>query len=319
MPISLLQQRFPPRHRLPGAETVKVDIQPQPYLALQDALCAMVALALARHTEGLFIVNIDDTDPDPLENSDTATIFNQLGWLDLHADEIDHVGSYGPYLWSARRDIYRDVAMQLVEKDLAYHCFYQHGEMHPCEDDEVSHLIAGENVMVCLRVPAGREITYTDPVYGHYTYGTGLIGDIPLLAANSLPMPYFAHVVDNYWMRVTTHVRRHSALADVPREALIYEALEWEMPALLHLPAVRDPLAHPLFDEAHFHANLTEHYTPEAVLNYLTQLIWTHPEGKVIYPFTDFITHFGLNPVLSAAVSINYETFNSIQERYTYA
>ncbi len=321
MTFTLFNDRFPQRQLPPGAEIIKVDIQSKPYLGLEDAVCALVAWVRVQKAGGSFIVNLDDTDPDPLASPDLASVINALSWLGLSPNEWRDSCGYGPYVWSERWDIYREVAQHLIGTGQAYHCFcasknhsstppfFQAIVTHhqPCdqlnEGDEIARLIAGEKSTICLRVD-GKQNQVT--------------GSFPLFTPDGAPMPYFAHVVDNYLMQVTTHVRRHSALELVTYETALCQALGWPMPTYLHLPPIQDPQSSALFEEPCLSALLTENYSSKAMVNYLAHLICPDAENTVVDHVADKFQHFEVAPHLPETLILDYQLLNSIQERYTY-
>jgi glutamyl-tRNA synthetase len=125
-------------------------------------------------------------------------------------------------------------------------------------------------------------------------------------------MPYFAHVVDNHYMRVTTQLRRSTALVMVPQEMLLSHALGWDMATLLHVPPLEVPSAR--FEEVSLDQFRQQGYLPETLLNFLTSLIWTHPEGKAVYAYEDF--QHGFKNLPGEALSVDNQRLDQIQREY---
>ena len=143
-----------------------------------------------------------------------------------------------------------------------------------------------------------------------------LLEDFALLTPDKLPMPYFAHVIDGHFMRVTTQVRRSSARATIQQEALLYQTLGWKMPRQVFVPEMLDPRSHSLFEEPRTDQIKALGYRPEALVNMFTNLIWSHPEKKEIYPYSDFLNHFKGDVVLPDEIAVDYELLDRIQTWY---
>lgn len=340
-----LKALFPPRWDWqPGKEIVSMCLREFPYLALQDALGALVAFTVARRSAGKFVLQLDDTDPEPLSSGNLNHILNMLSWLDLSPDEFDDLGQYGPYSWRERRqleykdlklDIYQEIVTSLIDQGWAYLCFCQpmHGQSPPgffnsssaykqhCREmspDEIEHrLCMGQTHLVRFRVPNHRKLEYMDPVYGLHYFETDLMEDFPLLTPDGMPMPYFAYVVDNHFMQATVQVRRQSDLSIVPHEILLSKALGWDLPTWIHLPSIHDPTAQSLFEELRVDQFHQQGYLPQTILNFLAELIWTHPEGKAVYPYADFQQGFEISQIPCKELRLDYELLSHIQRSYT--
>lgn len=345
MSLDHIDDLYPPRRKLdPRQEIVSLTIRKQSMLPLSDALAALVADALAQRSGGSFILHLDDTDPEPLCEGNPEQISNMLSWLDISPTEFGEFGPYGPYSWTQRRhmaykdwplDIYREVVNHLIDEGWAYPCFCQAepglnsplffkrtpGYKQQCRDlspEEVENrLCIGEPCLVRFRVPLCRSITYHDAVFGIQTFETESIEDFALLTPDGMPMPWLAHVVDNHFMRVSTQLRRNCALTTLFEEILLNQALGWEMPRLVHLPAIHDPAMNNLFEETSLDSFQQRGYLPETMRNYLTQLIWSHPQGKLIYPHRDFQQHFDVETIPSETLTIDYALLDDIEEGYT--
>lgn len=332
MPLKELEALYPPRRGLrQNAEVVSLDIRYQDYLSPQDGLRAIIADAIAKRTDGRSILLLDDTDHEALELENPDHIFNMLSWLKMSLDEYRYIGAYGPYSWSERSHIYDMVINYLLEEDLAYICTclpafdsvatssnHTANHEHKCRvpNDEIATHIQQSHT-VRFRANAPVSLDYVDPIYGHQHFETETPEDFVLITADKMPMPYFAHVVDNHFMRVTTHVRRSNDLDMVPQEILLSRALGWDMPALIHVPYIDDPTVRKLFEEPRIEKFEEKKYYPETMLNYLTQLVWEHPEASVVYPHDDFRRTFKIKDLATKALMIDYKLLNSIQESYT--
>ena len=337
---------FPQRLDLkPEAEVLMVILREQPWLPIEDVLRVIIAHTLARQSGGRFILHRDDTDPDPLWGNASTRISNLLSWLDLSPDEFGDLGDHGPYLLSARQhlpyyadeiDLYKEAVHHLIEEDQAYFCFCQSdpqpnpppffngAAIHEQRCSELSaaemtdRVLAGEKYLIRFRVRRDqRTLEYDDPVYGPQQFDLEAVEDFALLTPQVAPMPYLAHVVDNHFMQVTTQVRRSSDLALIPQELLLSRALGWDMPRLIYLPPLDTPPTCPPFEDISVDDFKQQGYLAQTLINYLTQLLWHHPEGYPLYPHQDFQTGFVVEQLNSNHLTLNYDLLNYIQEGYT--
>lgn len=329
-----LETLFPPRRGLKkGAEVVSLDIRYQEYLSLQDGLRAIIVDTIAEQTGGQSILLLDDTDHEALEVENPDHIFNMLSWLKMCPDEYRYIGAYGPYSWSERMHLYQAVINHMLEEELAYVCFCQ-----PAFDDEGSNqcyttthehkcCVPSDELAAQIQQPhtirfrshAPISLDYADSIYGHQHFETKTDEDFILFTVDKgkIPMPYFAHIVDNHFMRVTTHVRRSTDLEMVPQEILLSRALGWDMPKLVHVPCIDDPAVGKLFEEPQVDKFKEQGYYAETMINYLTQLTWKHPEERIVYPHEDFRRDFKIDDLARNTLMVDYKLLNRIQESYT--
>lgn len=313
-----------PKRKIPG-EAVLITLRPQRYLTLQDACCALIGKLLAQSTQGAFIVHLDNSDPDPVDEVPPYDIFNMLSWLNLEPDEFLDLGMYHPYNKRQRRDVYKDVAMHLFDEGLANYSFCSTDDAGEavqdcCEDrlDVISdRLVAGERYIVRLKNAGGDILTYDDPFYGTMTFDTHAMEDVVLLTADGMPTPYFANVVDNHFMHVTTHVRYESALSMVTEELLLYNALRWERPTWLHIPEVIDPeIRNALKDSTVEHLQ-DKGYFSEAIVQYLWQLLLPNMPLTMDISLEEIIVRFRAAHTANTPLVINHDDLQALSDRFS--
>ncbi|MBZ0276695.1 MAG: glutamate--tRNA ligase [Anaerolineae bacterium] len=337
-----LDSLFPARSGLPShANVVKVDLQDRPHLALQDAFRAAIAYRWAQQSNGLFILHLDNTDPEPLFKDNLIYLLNMLSGLGTRPDEFGDLGQHGPYSWADRRqlsiqehkvNVYQEVIAHLLESGWAYPCFTQpyldadvpFDEMSAYQErcrnlsqDELEDRLGKEPCVIRFRVPSDITLEYTDPVYGDLSFDTNEMEDFVLVTPDGLPMPCLAHVVDNHYMRASVQVRRSSALAMVPHEILLSKALVWDMPMLVHVPTIHDPLASP-FEEASVGVLEDRGYRPETLRNFLVQLGLVEQDNRSYLTRQDILQSFNTSTLPNNPVTIDYELLDRIQGGYTW-
>jgi nondiscriminating glutamyl-tRNA synthetase len=285
---------------------MRVRFAPSPtgQLHVGNARTALFNWLLARRHGGRFILRIEDTDVERSTRESEKAIMQDLRWLGLDWDEGPDIDSrYGPYRQSERLHLYQKYASELLASDRAYHCFCPAAQLdaerpetpaggrsarHTCTCGRLSpdqiraRLDAGERPAVRFRVPAERDVVFTDVVRGDVRFHTDVIVDPVIVRANGHPAYNFAVVVDDALMEVTHVIRGEDHISNTPRQILLYEALGFSRPVFAHLALVMGPDHSPL-SKRHGATSVAEFrskgYLPEALVNYLALIGWS-PRGR---------------------------------------
>jgi glutamyl-tRNA synthetase len=307
---------------------MRVRFAPSPtgHLHVGNARTALFNWLLARHGNGTFILRIEDTDVERSTRESEAAIMDDLRWMGLGWDEgVEVGGALGPYRQTERLPIYADHARQLIDRGQAYRCFCSPekleadrqamlkqglppkyaGTCRGLDPGEAAARVAGgEQAVIRLRVPAGREVTFRDIVRGTVTFHTEVIGDPVLVRSDGIPAYNFAVVVDDALMQVTHVVRGEDHISNTPRQVLLYEAFGWEPPAFAHLSLVMGPDHTPL-SKRHGATSVAEFrakgYLPEALVNYLALIGWSPGDGEELLPLDELARRFELSSVAHSA------------------
>ena len=284
---------------------MRVRFAPSPtgQLHVGNARTALFNWLLARGQNGAFILRIEDTDAERSTRESEASILRDLKWLGLDWDEgPDLGGSRGPYRQSERLHLYQSYAKELMAADHAYHCFCTTAQLDAERQEALAagrpahyagtcrrltaeqasqRIAAGERPAVRFKVPASRDVVFTDVVRGEVRFHTDVIGDPVILRADGTPAYNFAVVVDDALMEVTHVIRGEDHISNTPRQILLYEALGFTAPTFAHLSLVMGPDHSPL-SKRHGATSVAEFrakgYLPEALVNYLALIGWS-PRG----------------------------------------
>ncbi len=303
---------------------VRVRFAPSPtgYLHVGNVRTALFNWLVARHSNGTFILRIEDTDAERSRSEYEARMFEDLRWLGLDWDEsVDRPGSYGPYRQSDRYDIYRDYAQRLLARDKAFYCFCTEEDLERVRRQQVargetqtysgrcrgisraeaeSRLASGDQAALRLRVRPGT-VGFSDLVYGRIDIDTSQISDPVILRSDGTPTYNFSCVVDDVLMRITDVVRGEGHISNTHRQILIYEALEAPAPRFAHLSTVLGPDGQKL-SKRHGATSVDEFraqgYLSEALVNYLALLGWAPPdEGQEVLSLEQVAGLFDLSRV----------------------
>ena len=283
---------------------------------------AMLDYAFARKHQGKFVVRIEDTDQKRFVKGAEEKIYTGLKWFGFRMDESPKIGgSFGPYRQSERLPIYQKYVKELVQAGKAYYCFCSPGRLEKVrrdkqkkgqppmydrhclglEEKEVkSRLEKGESFVLRLKVPEGKTIEVKDLIRGVIKFNSRGIDDQVLLKSDGFPTYHLAAVVDDHLMEISHVVRGEEWLSSAPKHVLLYQYLGWKPPLFLHTPTIRGEKKRKLSkreDSASLEFYKTKGYLPEALLNFLCLLGWSHPEGKDVFDFQEFIKFLELKDI----------------------
>ena len=270
------------------------------------AYSALFNFALARKSKGKFILRIEDTDQTRLVPEAEDKIIESLKWLGLSWDE-------GPYRQSERLNFYQRAAQVLVEKGSAYRCNCSIERLEKLRGEQQ----AGGEVprydgkcrdnppktgpfVVRLKVPKEGETSFEDIIRGKITFQNKDIDDAVLLKSDGWPTYHLAVVVDDLDMKISHVIRAEEWLSSTPKHILLYEALGKKPPLFAHLPLLRNPDKSKISKRKNPVSLIwyrEQGYLPEAILNYLSLMGWSMPDGREVFSIEDFIKNFDLKRV----------------------
>ena len=290
-------------------------ISPTGYPHIGTIYQALFDYAFAKKNKGQFVVRIEDTDRDRFVADAENKVYSALDWFGLVEDESPRKkGPYVPYRQSDRLDIYRKYAEELVEKGNAYCCFCSKERLEEvrkrmqlekkipmydkhCRNMEVK---SGEKYVIRLKVPENQKIIIKDEIRGNIEFDSNEIDDQILLKSDGFPTYFLAVTVDDHLMKITHMVRGEEWLPSSAKIVLIYNFFNWEKPYFIHTPIIRNPDKSKL-SKRQGHTNVSwyqeQGYLPEAILNYLALMGWSHPEGKEIFSMEEFIKLFDFKDI----------------------
>src|SRR3989344_5885015 len=257
--------------------------------------------AYAKQHGGTFICRIEDTDRVRFVEGSEQVIYDSLAWFGLLPDESPSAGGpFGPYRQSERLAIYKKYAEELLEKKHAYYCFCTKERLEQLRGEQTKRKIPPMYDKHCLSlskeaidkklkehtsyvirmdVPQNRKVVFDDMIGGKVA-------------------------VDDHLMEITHIFRGKEWISSTPKHVLLYEFFGWKMPIHGHLPLILTSDGKGKLSKRHGHASVNFYrekgFLPEAILNYLSNIVWNHPEGKEIYTLEDFIKHLDITKVTSA-------------------
>ncbi|MBU6450531.1 MAG: glutamate--tRNA ligase [Cyanobacteria bacterium REEB67] len=325
---------------------VRVRIAPSPTgnLHVGTARTALYNYLYARRHNGTFILRLEDTDEERSKEAYTDDIIDGLKWLGITWDEGLTVGGpYPPYRQTEKIDHYAAEAQKLIAAGKAYNCYATTDELAalkeeqkannlPTRYDNRSRNLSAEQTAAALaegRVASVRflinepqVVSWQDQIKGEISIDTAdLGGDMVIVKSNGVAIYNFAVVIDDVDMKMTHVIRGEDHIHNTAKQILIYEAMGAPMPHFAHAPLMFDIERQKLSKRKHGEAVHVDYYRkqgymPEAIVNYLTQMSWTHPEEKEIYTMEEAGRLFDLDKVSKSNAVFDVDRLNWFNSHY---
>lgn len=304
--------------------TVRTRIAPSPtgIAHVGTAWMSLFDWALAKQNNGQFIIRIEDTDRTRFVEGAEEKIYEAFTWLGIEYNEGGEKGGpYAPYHQSQRLDIYKKYIDQLLESGHAYYCFcsaerlaqmrqeQQKNNQLPKYDGKCrnlspenvqAELAKGEKYVIRLKVPAEGKIRWEDVIRGTIEFELSAIDDQVLMKSDGFPTYHFAVVVDDHLMEISHILRGEEWISSTPKHLLLYQAFGWDLPKIIHMPLIRNADKSKLSKRKNDVSILSyreKGYLPEALLNFIALLGWSHPEKKEIFSLEEFLQVMTLDRV----------------------
>ncbi len=297
----------------------RVAVSPTGYPHIGTIYQALFDYAFAKKNKGKFIVRIEDTDRKRFIPDAEKKLFEALDWFSLSEDESPRKGGpYKPYVQSKRLSIYPKYAEKLIKEGHAYYCSCSKERLEelrkkmqaqgkvPMYDKHCRNLNKKEigkklskktPYVIRLKVPENKKIKVKDEIRGDIIFDSNTVDDQVLLKSDGYPTYHLAVVVDDHLMKITHVVRGEEWISSAPKHVLLYDFFGWKKPLFFHTPIIRNP-DHSKFSKRQGHTNVgwyqNQGFLPEAILNYLAHMGWSHPQGKDIFSLDEFIRLFDL-------------------------
>jgi glutamyl-tRNA synthetase len=301
----------------------RVRFAPSPtgYLHVGGARTALFNWLFARHTGGVFVLRIEDTDVERSSSEMVDGILDGLRWLGLDWDEGPLVGGpYAPYFQSERRNRYVQFVDALVATRRAYYCYCTAEELTAKREaaertgaawrydracwslpaDEIAQREAAKMARaVRFKVPDGT-MRFEDLVHGSIEFEGANIEDFVLLRSDGHPTYQLSVVVDDLDMAITHVVRGDDHISNTPKQILLYQAAGAVVPQFAHVPLILGPDRKRL-SKRHGATSVLEYarqgYLPEAMTNFLALLGWSPGDDREIFTSAELIDAFGLDGI----------------------
>jgi glutamyl-tRNA synthetase len=303
---------------------------PTGFLHIGGARTALFAWAFARHFGGQFVLRIEDTDVERSTPEATQAILDGMTWLNLQADE-------GPFFQTKRMDRYREVIALMLDKGLAYRCWASPEELDEMRESQREQGLKPRydgrwrpeqslgkspppNVspVIRFRNPDDGSVVWKDMVKGTISIANSELDDLIVARSDGTPTYNFCVVVDDLDMGISHVIRGDDHVNNTPRQINILRALGGQEPVYGHLPMIHGPDGQKL-SKRHGAVSVTEFdrqgFIPEAVVNYLARLGWSHGDDE-LFSREDFIAWFDGSSLSHSPSQLDYDKLRWVNQHY---
>ncbi|WP_405230043.1 glutamate--tRNA ligase [Lentisalinibacter sediminis] len=290
---------------------------------------ALFCWLYARHHSGQFVLRIEDTDKERSTPENVDAILDGMAWLGLDADE-------GPYFQSQRVERYGEVIHRFLDGGHAYLCYCTKEELEEIRAEQMRKGIKtrydgrcrsrteprqGVNPVVRFKNPVDGVVVVDDKIRGRVIFQNAELDDLIIARSDGSPTYNFTVIVDDHDMEITHVIRGDDHLNNTPRQMNMLRAMGVEPPVYAHLPMIlgedgaKLSKRHGAVDVREYRA---EGYLPEALLNYLVRLGWSHGDQEV-FTIDEMIELFDIADVNHSASAFNPEKLRWLDQQHIIA
>lgn len=308
--------------------SIKTRFAPSPtgYLHVGGARTALFSWLYARKHGGKFVLRIEDTDLERSTQESVNAILEGMTWLGLDYEE-------GPFYQTQRFDRYKEVIQTLLDQGDAYYCYCSKEELDEVREQQKANkekprynglcrdganVKDGVNPVIRFKNPTQGSVTINDLVKGQIVVANSELDDLIIARSDGTPTYNLTVVVDDMDMGISHVIRGDDHINNTPRQINILKALGAEPPKYAHVPMILGSDGARL-SKRHGAVSVMQYrndgYLPEALLNYLVRLGWSHGDQE-IFSIDEMIEHFELEDVNVSASTFNSEKLLWLNHQY---
>ncbi|MCC7200667.1 MAG: glutamate--tRNA ligase [Gammaproteobacteria bacterium] len=308
--------------------TVRTRFAPSPtgLLHIGGVRTALFCWLYARRHGGVFVLRVEDTDRERSTDEAVQVILDGMKWIGLDHDE-------GPFYQTKRYDRYREVIGQWLAEGKAYHCYCSKDELEQMRNDQLARKekprydgrcrhrtepLAGVSPVVRFKNPTEGSVVVPDAVHGDVEFRNTELDDLIIQRSDGNPTYNFCVVVDDYDMKITHVIRGDDHLNNTPRQMNMLLAMGATPPIYAHLPMILGPDGAKL-SKRHGAVSVLQYreegYLPEALLNYLARLGWSHGDQE-LFTMDEMTKLFDIHDVNKSAAAINPAKLDWINQQH---
>ena len=308
---------------------VRTRFAPSPtgFLHVGGARTALYSWAFSRQSKGVFILRVEDTDLERSTQASVDAILEGMKWMGLDWDE-------GPFFQTQRMARYTEVIGKFLAEGKAYHCYASKDELDELRKQQMARgekprydgrwreskaaPPAGVKPVVRFKNPLSGAVTFDDLIKGPITVSNTELDDLIIARSDGSPTYNFCVVVDDWDMGITHVIRGDDHVNNTPRQVNMLTALGAPLPAYAHVPMILGPDGERL-SKRHGAVSVTQYrdegYLPEALLNYLARLGWSHGNEEV-FSVHQFVEWFDLEHASRSPAQFDPEKLLWLNQHY---
>ncbi len=308
--------------------TTRFAPSPTGYLHIGGLRTALYSYLWARKNSGRFLLRIEDTDLKRNSLEAAVAIEEAFKWVGMaHDDEVIYQ--------SQRFDLYKKYVTKLLDEGKAYNCYASKEELNIMREEQQAKKERprydrryrdfngtppeGVNPVVRIKAPINETIAFEDGIKGNVSFNSDdILDDFIIARSDGVPTYNFVVAIDDSLMGLTDVIRGDDHLSNTPKQIVVYNALGFELPKFYHVPMILNPQGKKLSKrdgamDVMEYKNLG--YLPEAVLNYLIRLGWSHGDQE-IFSFSEMLEHFDPTNINKSASAYNPEKLDWLNAHY---
>lgn len=301
---------------------------PTGYLHIGGLRTALLSYLWARRNNGKFLLRIEDTDFSRNDEAAARAIVEAFKWVGLeHDGEIEYQ--------SSRLAIYQEYAQKLLDEGKAYRCYMTKEELEALREEQTARKERpkydnryrdftgtppeGAQSVIRIKSPLSGSLTVHDGVKGDVVFNVeDILDDFIIARADGTPTYNFVVAVDDALMGVTDVIRGDDHLSNTPKQMVVYEALGFPIPRFFHVPMIHNSEGKKLSKrdgatDVMMYKELG--YTPEALLNFLVRLGWSHGDQE-IFSLSEMLELFDPSDINRSASVYNIEKLDWLNSHY---
>lgn len=301
---------------------------PTGYLHIGGLRTALLSYLWARRNNGKFLLRIEDTDFSRNDEAAALAIVEAFKWVGLeHDGTIEYQ--------SSRLSIYQEYAQKLLDSGKAYKCYMSREELDALREEQMARKERakydnryrdftgtppeGSEAVIRIKAPLEGSITVHDGVKGDVVFNVAdILDDFIIARADGTPTYNFVVAVDDALMGVTDVIRGDDHLSNTPKQIVVYDALGFPIPRFFHVPMIHNHEGKKLSKRdgaTDVMAYKTLGYTPEALLNFLVRLGWSHGDQE-IFSMKEMLELFDPSDINRSASVYNVEKLDWLNSHY---
>ncbi|MFZ9036362.1 MAG: glutamate--tRNA ligase [Francisellaceae bacterium] len=301
---------------------------PTGYLHVGGARTALFSWLYARKHKGEFLLRVEDTDLERSTEEAVAAILDGMGWLKMHSDRP-------PVFQTQRFERYKEKIDELLSSGKAYCCYCSKERLDTLRQSQLEAKNKPRYDGKCRHLPEDREqqdqphvirfknpqtgiVSWNDAIKGEIRFANEELDDFIICRSDGTPTYNFCVVVDDIDMEITHVTRGDDHVNNTPRQINLYHAFNAKVPVFAHIPMILGDDGQKL-SKRHGAVSVMQYrdegYIPEALINYLVRLGWSHGDQEV-FTIDEMIAYFDLSDVNASASAFNTEKLNWLNQHY---
>jgi len=308
--------------------TTRFAPSPTGYLHIGGLRTALYSYLWAKKNSGRFLLRIEDTDLKRNSLEAAVAIEEAFKWVGMtYDDEVIYQ--------SKRFDLYKQYVTKLLDEGKAYYCYASKEELDIMREEQQAKKERprydrryrdftgtppeGINPVVRIKAPINETIAFNDGIKGEVSFNSDdILDDFIIARSDGVPTYNFVVAIDDSLMGLTDVIRGDDHLSNTPKQIVVYNALGFDLPKFYHVPMILNPQGKKL-SKRDGAMDVMEYknmgYLPEAVLNYLIRLGWSHGDQE-IFSFSEMLEHFDPTNINKSASAYNPEKLDWLNAHY---